>query len=164
MYRTYLHTHYSLTPAPDVLYMYSHTHTHYSLTPAPDVLYMYSHTHSSLTPAPDDAPGNVRVWALSSTSLHVEWNPPSTEGHQLTVTQYVVNYNEVGDSNVLSMTAPATTPDDRHSYDITGLKPYRDYVIVVHATNDAGNSPGSLPHSFRTASASESVKCLNSSL
>jgi hypothetical protein len=107
--------------------------------------------------APDDAPGNVRVWALSSTSLHVEWNPPSTEGHQLTVTQYVVNYNEVGDSNVLSMTAPATTPDDRHSYDITGLKPYRDYVIVVHATNDAGNSPGSLPHSFRTASATPMV-------
>ena len=93
----------------------------------------------------------------------MEWNPPSTEDHQLTITQYVVFYNKVGDSNIFQMTAPATTSDDRHTYDITGLDPYTDYVVVVHATNSAGRSPGSLPHPIRTASAGESTPLIDCS-
>ena len=109
--------------------------------------------------APDDSPRNVRVWAVSSTKLHVEWDPPSTEDHQLTVTEYIVQYNEVGDNTTIQMTLDAETPDNRHSYDITNLNPYRYYIIIVHATNDAGDSPGSLPHTIRTLSDSESVWC-----
>ena len=97
------------------------------------------------------------MWAVSSTKLHVEWDPPSTEDHQLTVTGYIVQYNEVGDNTAIQITLEAETLDNRHSYNITNLSPYRYYIIIVHATNDAGDSPGSLPHTVRTLSDSESV-------
>jgi hypothetical protein len=101
---------------------------------------------------PDDAPMNVRVWAVSSVKLHVEWDPPQPEDHQLTITDYVVQYNEVGDNTTITRSLGAQSDTDRHEYDIVNLKPYTYYIIIVHATNDAGNSPGSIPHTVRTLS------------
>ena len=98
---------------------------------------------------------NVRVWAVSSVKLHVEWDPPQLDDHELTITDYVVQYNEVGDNTTITRSLGAQSDTDRHEYDIVNLKPYTYYIIIVHATNDAGNSPGSIPHTVRTLSDGE---------
>lgn len=110
--------------------------------------------HSSYA-VPDDAPFDLRAWLLDSSSIHLEWTARQNPEGNLDILGYVVAYGEAGLSTRNEVTVNVT--DLSYAYDITGLKPWTEYIMTVYSINEVGRSPGSTPYTTRTASAGECV-------
>ncbi|XP_033725655.1 neogenin-like isoform X3 [Pecten maximus] len=94
-------------------------------------------------------PTNVEVTALSSMSIHIQWDPPvQAKG---TITKYVVISYEVGkDSGENRVEVLAT------SYLLENLKSFQEYSFRVFASNEIGDGTSSKEYTCRTFSAKPS--------
>ena len=66
---------------------------------------------------------------------------------------YIVAYGEAGASTRNEVNI--STTELSFAYDITGLKPWTEYIMTVYSVNEIGRSPGSTPFTTSTASAGE---------
>ncbi|XP_008207952.1 neogenin isoform X2 [Nasonia vitripennis] len=83
-------------------------------------------------------PLNLRGWPTSSQSIMLSWEEPTTTNGR--ISGYLITYAE-GDYEELNRNTTNT------SYELTGLKPYREYNIWVQAIND--NGPGASTSEIR---------------
>lgn len=72
---------------------------------------------------------------------------------------YIVAYGEAGASTRNEVNI--STTELSYSYDISGLKPWTEYIMTVYSVNEIGRSPGSTPFTTSTASAGEYILLSN---
>jgi hypothetical protein len=90
----------------------------------------------AVTPSP---PQRVTVVGLTSSSLLVQWNPPSQSSGLLQF--YKVYYRLSSSSDEFSISKDIFI--DENLFNITGLLPYTSYDIYVTVTNNAETDPES---------------------
>ena len=95
---------------------------------------LYFMIHTIYITAPTHHPTNLRGEALSSTLIHLQWNPPPEEHHNGEIDSYTVLCSEVNTGQSLTQLSTATT-----NITIDGLHPYYTYNCSVSAvTVDQG--------------------------
>ena len=88
---------------------------------------------SYFTSAPDSPPQHPNAIALSSTSIHVSWDPPILQDHNGVIREYHVNVTEAVSSSVTEHVINQT------QLIVTGLKPFHVYYCSIQAvTVDEG--------------------------
>ena len=97
-----------------------------------------------------DAPGNLRVIALTSLSVKVTWNPSSPLSN---VTGYLISYF----TTALYTSGGNVTVNDVTTtvYNLTNLEENTPYTITVQAINNNGMSGDSNAVSITTYTASK---------
>ena len=90
---------------------------------------------------PDGAPQNVRGHISSSASILVTWDEVPVEQQNGIITVYTITYQSRTENHNGSV---AAGPSDRQK-NITGLKEYVYYNIIVFASTVKGNGPHSTP-------------------
>ena len=93
--------------------------------------------------APTAAPHNVRGFAIGSTSLSLNWNPPPAHHHNGRVRNYHVNILNVI-TNELTQSTTSNT-----QLTVTALRPYSTYQCTVAAVTVA-QGPQSTPVTIQT--------------
>lgn len=93
--------------------------------------------------APSSPPRRVVVVPISSRSLQVSWQPPSTPNGQ--ITEYHINITEINTNTWREVRSTSLTKL------ITGLHPYYTYITSVAAVT-IGKGPYSTPIRIRTFS------------
>ena len=83
------------------------------------------------------APTGLAYQNLSSTSILVSWEEPSTFNG--IPDDYIISYTRVEDDTTVNATSPVT------NVNITMLEKYELYVVVVYATSDKGPGEPSEP-------------------
>ena len=123
------------------------------------MIFKFSYTYYLvLITGPRAAPQNVRVSALSSTSLSVSWDPVPLIDQNGIITVYDVEYSQ---STFLELPSPLTLSVDstNMSATISGLEEYVEYSISVAAYTVIGEGPFSLPVQETTLQDSQFFKC-----
>ena len=82
--------------------------------------------------APTDHPQRVGGSALSSTSIHLQWDPPSIEHHNGEIDSYTILCTEVNTEGTLTRYSTRTT-----NITIDGLHPFYTYNCNVSAATVA---------------------------
>jgi len=100
---------------------------------------------------PSGPPLNVRALTMSSTSIFVEWNPPSELDRNGIITHYIVNYSSPDSESSINTTDNAT------QILVTNLTKYTNYSFTVWAVNKIGVGPPSVDDVRNTTS--EDGKC-----
>ena len=86
-------------------------------------------------PAPSAPPTSVKVLALNSTAVTVQWGPVPCIEQNGDITGYSVQYWEVGSGSTQTMPVSGGSATEA---DISGLLSNTKYVVEVAAVNSAG--------------------------
>lgn len=102
--------------------------------------------------APSGPPLNVAVFAESSTSLLVKWNPPTELERNGVITYYIIRYASLGEESSIN------TTDNTTQKLIPHLRKFTKYYVTVQAVNDIGAGPPSVNDTMNTTL--EDCKCV----
>ena len=91
----------------------------------------------SLT-VPDAPPESLKAWNLSSTSLHIQWDPIPFEHRNGKILRYVVSINS---KELTRKRLKATKYTESTSLTIKGLQKYSKYVVSVSGITRLGVGP-----------------------
>lgn len=87
----------------------------------------------SLFIAPDSPPQHPNAIALSSTSIHITWDPPLLQDHNGVIREYRINVTEATTGIITEHVINQT------QLVVTGLKPFHVYYCsIVAVTVDEG--------------------------
>ena len=105
---------------------------------------------------PDDAPSNVVVTNVTSSSVLISWSPPSTPNGIITHYTIYVNYTDGSGIFTIQTESSAT------SYTLTDLQPYQSVIVQVSASTAVGEGPVSetaegRPHELGTGALTSNV-------
>ena len=100
---------------------------------------------------PSSPPLNVMITSVNPASLGVSWQPPLEINWNGPITVYVIQYNRVGSSNMMSENVNSGT-----THTILGLVAYVDYSVLVAAVNVNGTGAFSNPVVGRSGEVRES--------
>lgn len=106
-------------------------------------MYFYS---AILPLEPSGPPLNVKALTTSSTSILVEWSPPSELERNGIITHYVVKYISPDSESSINTTDNAT------QLLVTNLRKYTNYSFTVRAVNEIGVGPPSVDDARNTTS------------
>ena len=101
---------------------------------------------------PSGPPLNVKALTRSSTSILVEWSPPSKLDRNGIITHYIVKYSSLNSESSINTTDNAT------QILVTGLRKYTNYSFTLRAVNEIGVGPPSVEDATNTTS--EDGKCV----
>ena len=113
---------------------------------------MYVYFVFVLFQAPSGPPLNVAVFAESSTSLLVKWNPPTELERNGVITYYIIRYTSLGEESSIN------TTDNTTQKLIPHLRKFTEYYVTVQAVNDIGAGPPSVNDTKNTTL--EDCKCV----
>lgn len=82
---------------------------------------------------PDDAPTNIMTFALSPTSIHVAWAPPTFPNG--VISNYTIYYSTAAANSSLTLEGGVM------SHDLGGLRPHTNYTIRMSASTGVGEGP-----------------------
>ena len=99
---------------------------------------------------PSAAPTGLSNTTFKSTYLVVSWKPLPVGVRNGIITRYTVCYRQVSGATGQCITSPTT------SANITGLSPFKDYLLTVSASTYVGEGPKSAQVKIKTAEASKS--------
>ena len=108
-------------------------------------------------PTPPSKPDAPTVEALTTTSIRVNWQEPSSE---TTIDEYQIRHRKTGTPGWITATSPASA----RTKNITGLKVNASYDVQVLATNADGNSPWSELTTESTLDLAVSIAVVQSSV
>nr|XP_033326661.1 Down syndrome cell adhesion molecule-like protein Dscam2 isoform X29 [Megalopta genalis] len=93
--------------------------------------------------APSGPPNNVRVDAVDQHTLKVTWKPPSREDWNGEILGYYVGYKLSSSDKLYTYETVDFSMEDgkEHHLQITNLKTYTQYSVVVQAFNKVGSGP-----------------------
>ena len=86
---------------------------------------------------PSGPPLNVKALTRSSTSILVEWSPPSKLDRNGIITHYIVKYSSLNSESSINTTDNAT------QILVTNLRKFTNYSFTVRAVNNIGIGPPS---------------------
>lgn len=86
---------------------------------------------------PSGPPLNVKASTRSSTSILVEWSPPSKLDRNGIITHYIVKYSSLNSESSINTTDNAT------QILVTNLRKFTNYSFTVRAVNNIGIGPPS---------------------
>ena len=110
------------------IHKYTHTHTH---------THTYTYTHTVHTnPAPNDAPGELKVSHSLPTTAQLSWSPLPEEKRNGVITGYKVQIEGPDLQREIQVEDAKTT-----SFEIPNLKPFTSYTFKVSAINKVGTGP-----------------------
>ena len=95
---------------------------------------------------PSGPPLNVRALTKSSTSILVEWSPPSKLDRNGIITHYIVKYSS------LDSESSSDTTDNTTQILVSNLRKYTNYSFTVSAVNTIGVGPPSVDDVRNTTS------------
>lgn len=101
---------------------------------------------------PSGPPLNVKALTMSSTSILVEWSPPSELDRNGIITHYIVKYSSLDSESSINTTDNAT------QILVRNLRKYTNYSFTVRAVNKIGVGPPSVDNVRNTTS--EDGKCV----
>ena len=103
---------------------------------------------------------NIVITSISSTTIHVSWDPVPEIHQNGIITGYDVTYNQ---STFLQLFPPMTmrVSADGDSVTLTGLEEYMVYSIRVRAYTSIGAGPYSPLHNIRTPEDGKFLLCPN---
>ena len=105
------------------------------------LLYSDPLTHT----APSAPPSSVRVYALNSTAISVQWGPVDCVHRNGDITGYTVQYKVVGSAEGERTVKMASEDFSGGIYTISGLSAATEYTVEVAAENSAGTGAYSGP-------------------
>ncbi|XP_020284781.1 Down syndrome cell adhesion molecule-like protein Dscam2 isoform X10 [Pseudomyrmex gracilis] len=101
---------------------------------------------------PSGPPTSVKVDALDQHTLKVTWKPPPREDWNGEILGYYVGYRQFADKPYNFETVEFSKEDPKeHHLQITNLKTYTQYGVVVQAFNKVGSGPMSEERKQHTA-------------
>lgn len=108
-----------------------------TLQPSPVLSYLF--------PAPESAPQNFTAMGLSSTSVRLQWDPPSREVQNGKITLYEVNHHKRNSPG----SAWNRNTTSNHMV-VENLEAVTDYIFQVRAYTNVGAGPWTNRLPFRT--------------
>ena len=107
--------------------------------------------------APSAAPGSVRGYDTSSSSIRVTWASVAAVHQNGIIVSYRVSYQAVGGSFIDGTKRDKQVAGASNQADLTGLEAYVDYKIIVYASTSAGEGPSSTSIVVKTAEAGKTL-------
>ena len=108
--------------------------------------------------APSAAPTSVRVSAVTSSSITVQWRAVNCSHRNGDITGYSVRYGEVGSAEGDRSVEMVSGDSSGGMYDISGLSAAARYTVEVAAVNSAG--PGEYSDLMTTLTSGMSQCCV----
>lgn len=109
---------------------------------------MYSFTHT----VPAGPPLNIEAFAMDSTTLQLEWEPPLPELQNGLILDYTVNISEIETGNMFHLASGGLT-----TINVPSLHPFYTYAYIIAASTEIGRGPYSVSNTIRMPEDGESV-------